>query len=70
MEQTLERLDERLSPGAIFNEVMDWCDGKLSEQSGVVAEKSADILRIVRKKPIPVLLTAAGIVWLIFRDKK
>jgi|AntRauTorckE6833_2_1112554.scaffolds.fasta_scaffold05098_2 hypothetical protein len=70
MEQTLERLDERLSPRAIINGMMDWCDSKLSEQSGVVAEKSADILRIVRNNPIPALLTGAGIVWLIFRDKK
>jgi hypothetical protein len=70
MEQTLERLDERLSPRAIINGVMDWFDSKLSRQSGAVADKSAAILRSVRNHPIPALLTGSGIVWLIFRDKK
>jgi len=70
MEQTLGRLDERLRPRAIINGVMDWFDSKLTAQSGAVAEKSADILKIVRNNPIPALLIGAGIVLLIFRDKK
>lgn len=69
MDQTLDRLNERLSPRSLINSALNWFESKPSGQQGVVSEKSSDILRTVKENPVPALLAGAGIAWLIAEAK-
>lgn len=69
MDDTLDRLNERLSPRALINGVLDWFDSRKAASAASVTSgarrASGDTLRFVRDNPVPVLLTGAGIVWMI-----
>lgn len=69
MDRTLDSLNDRLSPRSLINSVMDWFESKPSGQQGVVAEKSGDMLQLIKENPMPALLTGAGIAWLIAESR-
>lgn len=58
MDRTLDALERRFSPG----QMLDRSATYLREHGGVLARNIGDT---VKQNPIPVLLTAAGLAWLI-----
>lgn len=69
MDRTLDRLNERLSPRALISDVMDWFENRPSREPGIVAEKSGDMLQLVKENPVPALLAGVGLAWLIAESK-
>ena len=62
LERTLEALEERLSPGAIVDQVM-----RVVRQNG--GEFGSNLAAQVRNNPLPTLLVSAGLTWLMASSK-
>ncbi len=66
MDETLDRLNEQLSPRALINGVLDWFDSRKRSSTARRAKRaSGEALNFIRDNPLPVLLTGAGVAWLI-----
>ena len=63
LEHTLEALEQRLSPGAIVDQVM-----RLARQNG--GEFGSNLVTQVRNNPLPTLLVSAGLTWLMAASKR
>ncbi|MEO7723690.1 MAG: DUF3618 domain-containing protein [Chthoniobacterales bacterium] len=65
MDDTLDRLNQRLSPRALLNNVFDWFEASPGSSTSGAKKTGGDILDFVRDHPLPTLLTGAGILWMI-----
>lgn len=65
MDQTLDSLNDRLSPRALINGLMDWFENRDSSSTESLARKPKQFARFVRDNPVPALLTGIGVAWLI-----
>lgn len=62
--EDLDELQRRITPGLLVDQLADYARG------GPVAEFAVNLGREVRHYPLPLLLTAAGIAWLIFATER
>ena len=64
VEETLEAIQERLSPGQMFEQVVDY----------MRSSNGGDFLRnlgtVVRDNPVPVALVGTGLVWLMLSSSR
>ena len=64
VEETLEAIQERLSPGQMFEQVVDY----------MRSSNGSDFLRnlgtVVRDNPVPVALVGTGLVWLMLSSSR
>jgi hypothetical protein len=64
VEETLEAIQERLSPGQVFEQVVDY----------MRSSNGSDFLRnlgtMVRDNPVPVALVGTGLVWLVLSSSR
>jgi ElaB/YqjD/DUF883 family membrane-anchored ribosome-binding protein len=58
MNRTLDEIERKLSPGQLLDRSL----GYLREHGGSIAESVGDT---VRQSPLPALLTAAGLLWMV-----
>jgi hypothetical protein len=70
LDDTLENLNERLSPRSLINDVLSWFEARGADQTGVRSGDSLkrgyrSVIRQVKDNPMPALLIGAGISWLI-----
>lgn len=65
MDQTLDSLNDRLSPRALINGLMEWFDNRDSSGTHDMSRKPKQLARFVRDNPVPALLTGIGVAWLI-----
>ena len=70
LDDTLENLNERLSPRALINDVLSWFEAQGAHQpSGGPSESLKrgyrNVIRQVKENPMPALLIGAGITWMI-----
>jgi hypothetical protein len=70
LDNTLENLNERLSPRALINDVLSWFEAQGAHQTGSRAGESLtrgyrNVIRQVKENPMPALLIGAGITWII-----
>jgi uncharacterized protein DUF3618 len=75
LDDTLENLNERLSPRALINDVLSWFESRGVHQTGSGSVDSfnrgyRNIVRQVKENPVPALLIGAGIAWLILHPEK
>lgn len=68
MDQTLDRLNEKLTPRSLLNSALDWFENRPSS-SPSKSSRSNDILQIAKENPLPVLVTGAGLAWLLMESK-
>jgi uncharacterized protein DUF3618 len=74
LDDTLEDLNERLSPRALINDVLNWFESRGVHQPGTRSEEALNrgyrnVVRHVKENPIPSLMIGAGIAWLILRPE-
>ena len=74
LDDTLEDLNERLSPRSLINDVLNWFESRGTEYTGTGSGDSLNrgyrsVVRQVKKNPMPALLIGAGIAWLILRPE-
>ncbi|MGI8955632.1 MAG: hypothetical protein ACR2II_01805 [Chthoniobacterales bacterium] len=69
MDNTLDRLNQRLSPRSLLNNVFDWFEASPGSSTSGAKKTGGDILDFVRDHPLPTLLTGAGILWMIVEAK-
>jgi Protein of unknown function (DUF3618) len=74
LDDTLEDLNERLSPRALINDVLNWFESRGIHQPGTRSEDALNrgyrnVVRYVKENPIPSLLIGTGIAWLILRPE-
>lgn len=69
MDNTLDRLNQRLSPRSLLNNVFDWFEASPGSSTSGAKKTGGDILDFVRDHPLPTLLTGAGIIWMIVEAK-
>jgi hypothetical protein len=61
--QTIDSLEQRLSPGQMVDRMFrQWREGN--------SEFTTNLTRTVRANPVPVLLSALGLTWLALADKR
>src|SRR5690606_24623629 len=60
---TLDMLEGKLSPGEIFDKVLDY-----TRRNG--GEFSRNLVDAVTHNPIPVLMTAVGISWMLYQQNR
>jgi ElaB/YqjD/DUF883 family membrane-anchored ribosome-binding protein len=70
LDDTLETLNERLSPRSLINDVLSWFEGRGADQTGVKSGDSLkrgyrSVIRQIKDNPMPALLIGAGISWMI-----
>lgn len=65
MDQTLDSLNDRLSPRALIHGLMEWFDDRDSSGTHDMSRKPKQLARFVRDNPVPALLTGIGVAWLI-----
>lgn len=65
MDQTLESLNERLSPRSLINGLMEWFENRDNSGNQDLSRKPKQLARFVRDNPVPALLTGIGVAWLI-----
>lgn len=71
MDNTIDRLGEKLSPRNLLDNVLDAFRGDDSSSTGQNVARSlqnagVSVRRTVKEHPIPVMLTAAGAIWWLF----
>lgn len=69
MDNTLDRLNQRLSPRSLLNNVFDWFEASPGSSTSGAKKTGGEILDFVRDHPLPTLLTGAGILWMIVEAK-
>lgn len=74
LDDTLERLNERLNPRSLINDVLSWFESQDAHRTG--NESSVwlrrgyrKVVRQIKEKPIPALLIGAGITWMIMHPE-
>lgn len=60
--ETIEALEQRFSPGQILDQVLNY-----SKENG--SEFSQNLVGTIKNNPVPTLLTAIGIAWMMFGRK-
>lgn len=65
MDQTLDSLNDRLSPRSLINNLLEWFEERDSSSSQNMSRKPKQLARFVRDNPMPALLTGIGVAWLI-----
>jgi ElaB/YqjD/DUF883 family membrane-anchored ribosome-binding protein len=70
LDNTLEVLNQRLSPRSLINEVLSWLEGHGSSQPGGGSSDSLKrgyqtVVRQIKENPMPALIMGAGITWMI-----
>jgi len=66
LDNTLENLNERLSPRSLVNDVLDWFESRGgSGPSQSMYRGYRNVVRHVKENPIPAALVGVGIAWLI-----
>jgi len=70
LDDTLENLNERLSPRSLINDVLSWFEGRGADRTGVKSGDSLrrgyrNVIRQIKDNPMPALLIGAGISWMI-----
>jgi hypothetical protein len=70
LDDTLENLNERLSPRSIINDILSWVESQGTDQTGKRSGNSLqrgyrNVIRQVKENPMPALLIGAGITWMI-----
>jgi hypothetical protein len=66
LDDTLENLNERLSPRSIINDVLSWFETQGTDQTGNSLKRGyRNVIRQVKENPMPALLIGAGITWMI-----
>lgn len=68
MDQTLERLNERLSPRAILNDVLSWFESRDHHSAERLQEGYRSFAAYVREHPLPSLVAGTGLVWLLLES--
>jgi uncharacterized protein DUF3618 len=70
LDDTLEDLNERLSPRSLVNDVLSWFESRGGSGSGESLNRGyRNVVRHVKANPMPALLIGAGIAWLILRPE-
>jgi hypothetical protein len=74
LDDTLENLNERLSPRALINDVLNWLESSGVRQAGNGSADSLgrgyrSVVRQVKEHPMPAVLIGAGIAWWIFKPE-
>jgi Protein of unknown function (DUF3618) len=72
LDDTLEDLNERLSPRSLINDVLGWFESHGAHQADSGSGDSLkrgyrNVVRQVKENPMPALLIGAGITWMILR---
>lgn len=62
--EDLEELQRRITPGQLIDQMVDY------GREGPVSEFVGSLGREIRQNPLPLLLTAAGITWLIIASSR
>ena len=62
--EDLDELQRRITPGQLVDQLADYA------REGPVSEFAVNLGREIRHNPLPLLLTAAGIAWLIFATER
>ena len=67
LDDTLENLNERLSPRSLINDALSWFESQGSQQTNTGSLKRGyqNVIRRVKEQPMPALLIGAGITWMI-----
>jgi ElaB/YqjD/DUF883 family membrane-anchored ribosome-binding protein len=70
LDNTLETLNQRLSPRSLVNDVLSWIEGHGTSQTSGGSSDSLqrgyqNVVRQIKKNPMPALLIGAGITWII-----
>jgi hypothetical protein len=70
LDNTLESLNQRLSPRSLVNDVLSWVEGYGAPQtsgggSDAMKRGYQQVVRQIRGNPMPALLIGAGITWMI-----
>jgi hypothetical protein len=63
LDDTLENLNERLSPRSLINDVLSWFESQGSQQTNTGSLKRGyqNVIRRVKEQTMPALLIGAGI---------
>jgi uncharacterized protein DUF3618 len=74
LDDTLENLNERLSPRALMNDILNWFESRGVHQAGSGSADSLgrgyrNVVREVKQNPLPAVLIGAGIAWWIFKPE-
>jgi Protein of unknown function (DUF3618) len=71
LDETLDILNERLSPRSILNDILSWFESQAGKTSSGAADSlkrgGRGVVRQIRENPIPSVLIGAGITWMILR---
>jgi len=62
--EDLDELQRRITPGQLVDQLADYA------REGPASEFAINLGREIRQNPLPLLLTAAGIAWLIFATER
>jgi hypothetical protein len=72
MDETLDALNDRLSPRSILNDLLTWFEKRNDSPSGGSRSSTGQVKRTTRtvtdyisEHPLPALMTGAGIVWML-----
>ncbi len=65
LDQTLDSLNDRLSPRSLIHGLMDWFESRDKSSSQALSRRPKQIARFVRDNPVPSLLAGVGVAWLI-----
>jgi Protein of unknown function (DUF3618) len=70
LDNTLETLNQRLSPRSLVNDVLSWLEGRGGSQPGGGSSDSLQrgyqsVVRQIKENPMPALIIGAGITWMI-----
>jgi ElaB/YqjD/DUF883 family membrane-anchored ribosome-binding protein len=70
LDNTLESLNQRLSPRSLVNDVLSWLEGRGGSQAGGGSSDSLkrgyqSVVRQIKENPMPALMVGAGVTWMI-----
>jgi hypothetical protein len=76
MDETLDALNDRLSPRSILNDLLTWFEKRNDSHSGSSHSSTGSVKRTTRtvtdyisEHPLPALMTGAGIVWMLLDSR-
>ena len=69
LDNTLETLNQRLSPRSLINDVLSWLEGSggstVGGSSDSLKRGYQSVVRQIKENPVPALMVGAGITWMI-----
>ncbi len=70
LDNTLESLNQRLSPRSLVNDVLSWLEGRGGSRAGGGSSDSLkrgyqSVVRQIKENPMPALMVGAGVTWMI-----